>query len=393
MISEDSCVFDPLSGSGGLSSVHLFALAALKAGFLSSHMAVDKDGEPLELCEECGSPLEDGFCHSCGAGFSEGASPVGAAPLDRRELSKVLRRNVGPRAHGSYALSMQQEEGMAPLRKEIQSLVEQFSASPEAKSSVRENAERTAVKLIAALGPTKAAIASVAQEFLSRGRNAVEVSSCISNVHSWVGQFSDLVIEVYPTASSGSLAVTIDNRERAFKSSSEGLYRRLRIPLYAGDGNATVCLKGAILTRDGYDKRRVRPLSPSSFVLALGERNFELFKLLKVARLSGELANGDPDPKTLLRKYSIAKLPLTEELLRAANQLPRVNAEYSARFAEKLKDGRGRSPRKLAEEALIEACSAAVPDYLSVLLVERYHLKPSRVKSLVVMPELAEWQG
>jgi hypothetical protein len=373
-------------------AVCIFVRPALKAPATSPSMA-DKDGEPLELCEVCGSPLEDGFCHSCGAGFSEGASPVGAAPLDRRELSRVLGRNVGPRAHGSYALSMQQEEGMAPLRKEIQSLVEQFNASPEAKGSARENAERTAVKLLDALGPTKAAIASVAQEFLRLGRNTVEVSSCISNVHSWVGQLSDLVVEVLPSATSGDLVITFDGRKRAFKSLSDGLYRKLRIPLYAGDSNATVCLKGAILTRDGYDRRRVRPLSPSSLVLTLDERNFELFKLLKVARLSGELANGDPDPKALLRKYSISKLPLTEELLRTANLLPRVNAEYSARFTEKLKDGRGRSPRKLAEEALIEGCSAAVPDYLSELLVERYHLKPSRVKSLIVMPELAEWQG
>jgi hypothetical protein len=352
-----------------------------------------KDGEPFELCEECGSPLEDGFCRSCGVGFSEGASPVGAAPLDRRELSKVLGRNVGPRAHGSYALSMQQEEGMAPLRKQIQSLVEQFNASPEAKSSVRENAERTAIKLVEALGPTKAAIASVAQEFLRRGRNAVEVSSRISNVHSWVGQLSDLVIEVLPSATSGDLVVTFDGRRRAFKSLSDGLYRTLRIPLFAGDSNATVRLEGATLTRNGYDRKRMRLLTPSSFVLALDERNFELFKLLKTARLSGGLANGDPDPKTLLRKYSISKLPLTEELLRVANLLPAVSAEYAARFAGKLKDGHGRSPRKLAEESLLEACSSIVPESVSGLITEKYHLKASRVKSLLVLPELAGWQG
>ena len=66
-----------------------------------------------------------------------------------------------------------------------------------------------------------------------------------------------------------------------------------------------------------------------------------------------------------VRKYSISKLPLTEELLRGANLLPAVSAEYMTRLAEKLRDGRGRSPRKLAEEALIEACSAVVPEFVA----------------------------
>ena len=143
---------------------------ALKAPIGSSCMVV-KDGEPLDLCEECGSPLEDGFCRSCGIGFNEGNAPAGAAPLDRRDLSRVLGRNVGQRAHGSYALSLQQGEGMAHLRKEIELMVEQFNASPQTRNSVKQISERNAVKLLAELGPTKAAIASVAQEFLNLGED------------------------------------------------------------------------------------------------------------------------------------------------------------------------------------------------------------------------------
>ncbi|MDA4125510.1 MAG: hypothetical protein OK438_08735, partial [Thaumarchaeota archaeon] len=77
-----------------------------------------------ELCEHCGSPLDkSGLCWSCaGSGFLSGSSPVGAAPLEKSELSRVLRRPVGERAHGAYALSLQQEEGMAHLRDEIESL-------------------------------------------------------------------------------------------------------------------------------------------------------------------------------------------------------------------------------------------------------------------------------
>ncbi len=355
-------------------------------------MGVSREGEP-ELCEECGSPLEDGLCHNCVSGFREGASPVGAAPLDKQELKWVLGRWVGPGAHGSYTLSMQQGERMAPLRKEIELLVEQFNASPELKNSVKQNSERAAVKLLDDFGPTKAAIVGVATEFLGQGRNAIEVSSSISGIHQWIGQLSDLVIEVYLTASSDKVKLTLNGMERKFKISGEGLYRKLRVPLFVGDSNATVELKGAVLTSDGYDQKKVRPLGPTKFLLNLDERNFGLFKLLERASLSGELVADAPDSRALARRYSISKLPLTEELLREANLLPRVNAEYVARLGAKLKDGHGRSPRKLAEDALMEACSSVVPEPLRELIVEKYHLKPSSVKSLVVLPELSMWQG
>ncbi|MDA4133113.1 MAG: hypothetical protein OK454_08330 [Thaumarchaeota archaeon] len=347
--------------------------------------------EEFDLCEECGSPLQDGFCASCGGGFHDGASPVGSAPLDRSDLSKVLRRPVGPRAHGSYALSMQQEEGMAPLRKQIELLVEQFSASPAVKAAVKQNAERLAVKIMREIGPTKAAIASVAQEFLRQGRNLAEVSAFIANVHPRIDRLKDLVVEVYSTPDS-EIQVLVDGRDRPFVSYSDGLYRELRIPFFVSDSGALVEVKNAVLTRSGYDSRRVRPLGPSEFELRASERSFELFKLLEEAKLSGGLSLAN-DPKAIARKYSISKLPLTEELLRGTNLLPAVSAEYMTRLAEKLKDGRGRSPKKLAEEALVEACSAVVPEFVGREMTERYHLKPSHVRSLVVLPELGRWQG
>jgi hypothetical protein len=355
-------------------------------------MGVAHHGE-LDLCEECGSPLEDGVCRSCGTGFSDGASPVGAAPLGRGELSRVLGRPVGARAHGSYALSMQQEEGMAPLRRHIDRLVEQFSASPELKSWVKANAERLAVKLVGELGPTKAAIACVAEAFLAQGRNIAEVSSSIGSLHPKMNRLKDIVVEVYPTQGT-VIRVLVDGRDRPYRSYSAGLYGKLRIPLFASESGAVVELRGAALTREGYDDRRVRPLGPSEFEIKADDRSFELFKLLEEARLSsGGLATERKDPKMAARKYSISKLPLTEELLRAANLLPAVSADYMSRLAGKLRDGGGRSPRKLAEEALLESCRAVVPELVSGGMVERYHLDRSRVRSLIVVAELARWQG
>lgn len=349
--------------------------------------------EPIELCDECGSPLVDGSCGTCGTGYSEGASPVGAAPLDRRELSRVLGRSVGARAHGSYALSMQQKEGMAPLRREIELMVERFEAPPEVKATVKRNAERLAVRIMDELGPTKASIASVAQEFLRLGRSMADVSSRIAEVHPGIDSLKDLVVEVYPEPG-GDVRVLVNGRVRPNTAHSAGVFRRLRIPVFVSDGGALFELTSARLTRDGYDSRRVQPKSPTEFIVKMDDSSFELFKVLEKARLAGGLGEGVADATTALRKYSISKLPLTWTLLREAGLINEVGAEYAKRYARKAANGHGRSPRKLAEEALQEACERVVPKCLSDLLVSKYLLKPSGVKSLLVSSEPADhWQG
>ena len=352
--------------------------------------------EQEETCEQCGSPLdESGLCWSCsGGGFQSGSSSVGAAPLEKSELAKVLGRGVGDRAHGAYSLSMQQAEGMSHLRQEIESMVEQFTASPQTKNSVKQGSERNAVKLLPELGPTKAAVASVAQEFLNLGRSMAEVSFYIARVHPRVGRLSSLVLEVYAPDEGRTPSVLVNSRKRDFKSYADGPYRRLRISVYCWDGGAAVDLQNAVLCEGGYPAKRMRLLGPSKFVLVLPERTFQLFKILKEARLSGSMPSGDlsVDPVNVLRKYSVAKLPFTERFLRETGYLNRVNARYSAVLRQKLTNGKGRMPRKLAEEALIEACGREVPPGVSELVVRRYRLKPSEMSSLLAITELEAWQ-
>ena len=69
-----------------------------------------------------------------------------------------------------------------------------------------------------------------------------------------------------------------------------------------------------------------------------------------------------------------------------------MNARYSAVLRQKLTNGKGRMPRKLAEEALIEACGREVPPGVSELVVRRYRLKPSEMSSLLAITELEAWQ-
>lgn len=343
----------------------------------------------LDLCEECGSPLQGGRCPDCGIGFSDGSSPDGAAPLGRSELSKILGRRVGVRAYGSYSLSMQQGEGMARLRKEIGMLVEQFNASPEVKAAVKQNADQLSIKIVGDLGPTKAAIVSVANEFIARGKSLLEIGLCVSKVHPKIGRVRDLVIEVYPTST--KVGVLVDGKERGFKSYGEGLYRKLRIPLFVGDGSATVELENARLTSEGYDAKRINPLGASKFLLKIEERSFELFKVLTKARLSGATEDAEVKVPAMFKRYPISKLPLTERLLKEAGVLQDTSAEYRRLCAEKASDGRGRSPRKLAEEALIKACKNVASATLSDLIVHKYSLKPSALNSLILKTELNRW--
>ena len=314
--------------------------------------------------------------------------------MDKSELSKVLGRGIGDKAHGAYSLSMQQAQGMAHVRDEIESLVEQFNASPQTKNSVKQGSERNAVKMLPELGPTKAAIASVAQEFLNLGRTMAEVSYYIARVHPRVGRLSSIVLEVYAPDGREVLGVLVNSRKRDFKSYSDGPYRRLRISVFCWDGGAVVELQNAVLCQGGYPTKRVRLLGPSRFVLVLPEKTFQLFKILEEARLSGSIPSGDlpVDPVNVLRKYSVAKLPFTERFLRETGYLNRVNVSYGAILRQKLTNGKGRMPRKLAEEALIEACHREVPTDVSELLMRRYRLKPSEMSSLLAIPELEAWQ-
>jgi len=343
-----------------------------------------------DLCEECGSPLVEGFCGSCGPGYTGGASPVGAAPLERHELSRVLGRSVGARAHGAYSLSIEQKPGMSPLRREIELLVEQFSASPELKASVKQGAERLAAKIMKEFGPRRAAIASVSQEFLRRGRSMAEVSSRIARVHPGMDRLKDLVMEVRPSGGPEEVQILIEGRQRPFTFTSRSLYLRLRVPLFASDDGKLLELKGAAPTVGGFRPKRLSRLGSSEFQVRVDE-SFELFKVLADARLAGLPVDGQIPVAPL--KYSIPKLPMTELLLKESGLFLEVSREYTRSLSEKVADGGGRSPRKLAEETLFEVCESTVPAYLSDMIIRKHHLKLSGMRSLVVKTEMARWQG
>jgi hypothetical protein len=221
-----------------------------------------------------------------------------------------------------------------------------------------------------------------------------EVSSCVAKVHAGMDQLKDLVLEVKPSEGAKDIRVLVDGKERPFSSFGSGIYLKLRVPLFASDDGKLLELKGAAVTKEGYDQKRMdRLASWAEFEVRVEERNFELFKVLKEARLAG-LPGGREDLSVSFRKYSISKLPLTELLLKKSGLFNEVSAEYATRYALRAGDGQGRSPRKLAEEALLEACEVVVPSSLSDLILSKFKLKPASVRFLLVSTEPAShWPG
>jgi len=221
-----------------------------------------------------------------------------------------------------------------------------------------------------------------------------EVSLFIARVHPRVGRIGSLVLTAYPQDEAKVVEVLVNSRLREFKSYSDGLYLKLRISLYCWDNGAMVELRNAVLCKRGYPTKKTMLRGPSNFVLVLPERTFQLFKILEKAKLLGvqQTSGHSVDPNTVARKYSIAKLPFTERFLRETGYLNRVNVRYGAILRKSLANGKGRMPRKLAEEALIEACNREVPPFVADLVVRKYRLKRPEMSSLLVLAELEGWR-
>jgi len=221
-----------------------------------------------------------------------------------------------------------------------------------------------------------------------------EVSFFVARRHPRVGRIGSLLLTAYAPDEAGAPDVLVNSRHRDFKSYPDGLYLRLRVPIYCWDSGAVVELRNAVLCRRGYPSKNTRLYGPSRFALVIPERTFQLFKILEEAKLSGTMQNSESgiDPATVARKYSVAKLTFTERFLRETGYLNRVSARYGAILRQRLADGKGRMPRKLAEEALIEACNREVPCFVAELIVRKYRLKPTEMSSLIVLPELEGWQ-
>lgn len=389
------------------------------------------DAEPLELCEDCGAPLHGRVCPNCSSSgyrvptdYYDGSNPYGEAALGREKLGAVIDRTVwdqearklrkGAASPGAretnFLNSMLQDQRQVQIHKRVERLVTLFNVSREVQARIAAKAEVQGKRLSkdGRLSLDKAVIVAVANEFLNLHTSFREVSRCIAAVYPAIGELSDLAVDVR-TADPEAVTVLVNGAERKFKKLRLGGRRgrevyRLAIPVYVFDNHANVELRNAVFlpnfADEHFNARRAEEVNQQVLTLKVDERNYKLFKLLKEARLEAGLTNGEKDVRMLLRRYSISKLPLTSLIMSELGIIGQVQNKFWAILSEKVRDGRGRSPLKLAEDALIEAANQVVfslPDSrgrLAALLRTECSLRSSKLKSdgVVIRSELKAWK-
>ncbi len=388
--------------------------------------------EPLELCEDCGAPLHGRVCPNCSSsGYSavvdyrEGSNPYGEAAMELGKLRAVVDRTVwdedakklrkgavSPGARESNFLnSMLQDQRQVQIFKRVERLVSLFNVSREVQERITAKAELQARKLArdGRMGLDQAVIAAVANEFLNLHASFREVSKRIAAAYSEIGELSDLAFDVR-TENPDAVTVLVNGAERKFKKVRLGgrqgreVYR-LTIPIYISDNHAKVQLRNAVLlpnfADEHFNARRAEEVNRQALTLKVDEKNYKLFKLLKAARLEAGLGKGEKDIRMLLRRYSIRKLPLTSLVMSELGIIGQVQTRFWAILTEKMRDGRGRSPLKLAEDALIEAADQVVSSLpyskgrLAALVLTECSPRRSNPKSdgVVIRAELKAWKA
>jgi hypothetical protein len=267
------------------------------------------------------------------------------------------------------------EQQEVAVHKKVEALVDQFAASTsaEVRNSVMAAAENLATRLLRSemISLDRAVIASVAREFLDRGMGFREIVRAIARLYPNAAEQEDLLVEVVLEKENDKgteeLCVLVGGRERRFKTYSKGVTKVLSVTLYDFDSNAGIEIHGAAVVAGGYDKRRVEltdsKTTRKTLRVKADRKSYELYKLLKEAHLDVESVGSDHRPIVarvdnsdyLLRRFSLSKLILTTLLAFEVGLLRKLESEYCSIAREMFRRSDGRSYRKLAEDALLEA--------------------------------------
>ncbi len=317
---------------------------------------------------------EDGLSDENVSRYHQTGSPAGQAGFTSSEYSQILRDRGGGRRHIPKKLErmyngLLNDQREVAVHKKVEALVDQFEAttSTEVRNSVKAAAENLAAKLLRSesISPDRAVMASVAREFLDRGKSFREVVGAIAKLYPKAAEQGDLLVEV-ALEKGEEPRVLVNGKERKFKAYSKGVTKVLRVPLYDFDDHAVIEVGGAAIV-GGYDRRRVELIDEKTTRKTLrvkaDRRSYELYRLLKETHLDSELVGSGPivarveNPDYLLRRFSLTKLTLTTQVALEAGLLRKLTAEYYSMAKEMFRNSDGRSYRKLAEEALLEADS------------------------------------
>jgi len=335
-----------------------------------------------EHCDICGYPLEeDGSCWNCSKKntYLESSSPVHPV-LTQREVSEIVGEPVGNKR---YRALQPQPDG-TNLHIQIDRLASQFGFSEEVRKRIVTEAEPLAARLVddrllnEKFESPKAAAVAVALVLTRQYRMTLkEVTMGLSRVQRDLGRLSDLHFKIQASMKTKmemkmngrpeDVKVFVNGERRKVRMKLEGgPYAWVDVPIFVEDNHAKVRVEGGtILLTDGPQQKQYEVLGPHELRVKTTKESYVLFRFMKKA---AALGIGCPssslpshlDPEELAKKHPITKLTFTQQLVRAAGvSIWGLQDRYRQILTRKMKDCPGRSPRKLAEEAVREACREA----------------------------------
>jgi hypothetical protein len=338
--------------------------------------------------------------------YSDHNNIAGEEAMTQSDFQKVFYtrdgRRMGRKSWLQYR-GLLADRYAGPLSRKVEVLVSQFEVSPEVRSRISQQATSEACRLVKGgdLSADRAAVASVAQEFLRLGWDLASITKRISSIRPWVARTGS--VEVMVRSKRGQkVRVLVDGIPRRHRSLVQGpSLWTLVIPLYLMDQGALLRLVGVDAVYQCQEEGFLIKERRASFRVSVQPRSFELFKLLKECCIDIGDSQVDRETATLVRRYSLDKLSRTSELLRGLGCHRAFNEVFVSLFLRKLSTEHGRTPRILAEEALRMADSAIVSsldqesrDYARTLEAVRWAPQDARgggLSSLVARGEISVW--
>ncbi len=358
--------------------------------------------EEAEVCADCLSPLEEGYCPSCARRGSEEVStssnPYGEIAPSRSDFKRILGRVPSQKEHNFFK-SLYTDDGSRSIHQLTENLVQTLRMDAKAKSSLTERVDSLAKRMMRTrnMNISESVLSALCTEASSFGIGPVELVRRVAEAYPSIARLNTLSILV-KCADAAKVRVFVGGMERNFKICRDGVTYLFRLPLYVFDDGAIVKLANASLAQ--VSDRRARVIDERTLVLKVDPRKgFELFKLMKKAIVDFGTPRYEKNVSMYLRRFPTSSMPVTEWMMRQAGCLHDVQLRFAEIFKRKLENGMGRSPESLATAALLEADAEAYSGLSSekrfsiMLLARKLGITSVGEKGLVLEEELKAWGG
>jgi hypothetical protein len=331
-------------------------------------------------------------------GFSASTNPFGEIAPSRSDFRQILGRVPSEKEHNFFK-SLYSDDESRSIHKLVESLVQNLVMNQTAKNSLMERVEGLAKKLIRTknLGRSDSVLSALCTEASSSfGIGPVELVKRVAEAYPSIARLNSLQVRV-KCPDPSRVKVFVGGAERTPKVHRDGMVYLLKFPLYIFDDGAIVKFENGKLAQ--VSDRRARVIDERTLLLKIDPRKaFELFKLMKKAIVDLGTPRYEKDFTMYLRRFPISSMPVTEWMMRQAGCLHLVQRRFAEIFREKLENGMGRSPGRLAVEALTEAdrevYAGMTPERRAhiLLLLGKLGIPGAGDKGLILDWELRGWE-